>query len=437
MSDVLNVNLASIYQTTVGMFENWGTPEGNVRMRPGAAQSNAPLQPQSIDPRVPIDAQSQRHANDPPRNSHDRLDAPKRTYTREPASNGGAPSQGSKSSVQKKVSKPPPRPPQKAGTSRASGGNPNINPYTPLRYDVPGECQLKLTAGQVNVTPAPPRKQYGAPNPGRNAGGANGNGPAKINSVSSRGYASGSTQNQPWSDEHDDCAEAPTQSSRQPDSSRNGGDSAADRGGIPASRDRQMFASRQQAPPKKTGPPRQQSTNPRDKRKATEPPATSDQRRHVEIGEFENRELSTISEHENSSSSSDAYAQAAKKGKWEKQKNKFKNRKNPKADIPELRSAMEADVREVYAQKLDFSMCESYRAFEAMVDSYCKKRGVTPVDLSTIPNGNSRITAGCKVTVDARDFLTVLDKSFWPRGTFTREWYNKDDEDESEYESST
>ena len=185
---------------------------------------------------------------------------------------------------------------------------------------------------------------------------------------------------------------------------------------MPASRDNIDARQRQQAPPMDDFPKMNRQVNTRDKRKVDTRHDAAPPNKQSNNGESGRHELFTIVESEGntSSSSSDAYSQAAKRGRWEVQKGK----KQKKGNVVN-------NLREVYAQKLDFSGCSCNRDLEVMVDGYCKKRGVIPYDVNTIPVGMSKVVAGCKVTVDAKDYDRVFDTSFWPRGTVTRDWLPK------------
>ena len=118
------------------------------------------------------------------------------------------------------------------------------------------------------------------------------------------------------------------------------------------------------------------------------------------------------------------YAEASGKDPWttsDGKKNKRMTRANSKL-VPELKSAAEAALKEVYIQELDCSTCNSKADFERMVLAYCKKRGLYAVDACTIPVKNSRTKSGCKLTVHDSDYDAAMSRDFWPRGSMVRPW---------------
>ena len=93
--------------------------------------------------------------------------------------------------------------------------------------------------------------------------------------------------------------------------------------------------------------------------------------------------------------------------------------------IPKLRCADDVPFREVYVQELDYSMCTCKEDLEDIVFEHCRQNGMKVWDLSTIPINNTRLRAGCKVTVHEQDYERALTNEFWPRGTHVRPWVNK------------
>ena len=122
-----------------------------------------------------------------------------------------------------------------------------------------------------------------------------------------------------------------------------------------------------------------------------------------------------------------------------KGKNKRRSRLGNKR-IPELKSAAEVSLMEVYIQELDCSTCRGSREFEEMVLAYCKRRDLKAVDACTIPVKNSRTKSGCKLTVHEADYDTAMRRDFWPRGCSVRPWNSRprnestDDDDGSSSE---
>ena len=116
-----------------------------------------------------------------------------------------------------------------------------------------------------------------------------------------------------------------------------------------------------------------------------------------------------------------------------KRRSKLGNRK-----IPELKSAAEVALSEIYIHELDCSSCRGSRDFEEMVLEYCKRRKIIAVDACTIPVKNCRTKSGCKLTVQEVDYEKAIRKDFWPQGSRVRPWpprpksdTNDDDDDES------
>ena len=134
-----------------------------------------------------------------------------------------------------------------------------------------------------------------------------------------------------------------------------------------------------------------------------------------------------------------SYSGALEHNQWDKATGKNKRRsKLGNKKIPELKSAAEVALREVYVQELDCSTCRGSREFEEMVLNYCRKRGLKAVDACTIPVKNCRTKSGCKLTVQDADFDTAMTRDFWPRGTSVRPWSSKprsDSNDEYDDES--
>ena len=119
-----------------------------------------------------------------------------------------------------------------------------------------------------------------------------------------------------------------------------------------------------------------------------------------------------------------SYAEASGKEPWTTSDGKKNKRmgKSPFKKMPELKSAAEAALKEIYIQELDCSNCNGQRDFEGMVMRYCKKRGLDAVDACTIPVKNSRTKSGCKLTVQSSDYDAAMDSDFWPRGASVRPW---------------
>ena len=105
--------------------------------------------------------------------------------------------------------------------------------------------------------------------------------------------------------------------------------------------------------------------------------------------------------------------------------------------IPELKSAAEVSLREIYVQELDCSNCKCCEDFENMVMAYCSRRGLNAVDACTIPVKGSRLKSGCKLTVHDTDYDMAMRREFWPKGTTIRIWKQRprDDSNEDEDES--
>ena len=128
-----------------------------------------------------------------------------------------------------------------------------------------------------------------------------------------------------------------------------------------------------------------------------------------------------------------SYAGTLKKNQWDtaKGKNKSRSRLGNKR-IPELKSAAEASLMEIYIQELDCSNCRGAVEFEEMVLEYCKRRGLNAVDACTIPVKNSRTKSGCKLTVHEVDYDSAMCRDFWPRGSSVRPWRSRPRNDSNE-----
>ena len=109
-------------------------------------------------------------------------------------------------------------------------------------------------------------------------------------------------------------------------------------------------------------------------------------------------------------------------------KNESKKRKRErsgKRGSGVLRAVTTATHREVYIQGLEYATCETPGEFEDLVYYYCKDRGVDAIDTCIIPQGKSRVEAGCKVTVKSEDCDVVCDPDFWPGGSMVRMWEHR------------
>ena len=136
-----------------------------------------------------------------------------------------------------------------------------------------------------------------------------------------------------------------------------------------------------------------------------------------------------------------SYSDALEKNQWNKAGGRKKRRSQlGNRRIPELKSAAEVALREIYIQELDCSTCRGSKEFEEMVLDYCRKRGLNAVDACTIPVKNCRTKSGCKLTVQQDDYDTAMGREFWPRGTTLRPWSSKprnDTSDEGDDQSSS
>ena len=134
----------------------------------------------------------------------------------------------------------------------------------------------------------------------------------------------------------------------------------------------------------------------------------------------------------NNESSSDSYAERAKKGKWIDPNRKRKRNRENKSNKFTLKAAEDIEVKDIYVSKLDYTNCNQPSDLENMVDRYCRARGIKTLELCTIPYGNSRRKANCKVTVAATDYKKARMSSFWPSGSIVRDWLTKEEYQKNE-----
>ena len=127
------------------------------------------------------------------------------------------------------------------------------------------------------------------------------------------------------------------------------------------------------------------------------------------------------------------YAESLDNGIWiTPESKKYKRSKLGNKKVPELRSAAQMALREVYVQELDCTSCSCSEEFEDMVIEYCRKRGLRAVDACTIPVKGNRLKSGCKLTVRDSDYDTAMSRKFWPPGTSLRPWKQKPRSDSNE-----
>ena len=134
-----------------------------------------------------------------------------------------------------------------------------------------------------------------------------------------------------------------------------------------------------------------------------------------------------------------SYVDVLNRNRWPQVGGNNKKRSNLRnKKMPELKSAAEAALKEVYIQELDCSTCNGSDKFEYMVLEYCRKRGINAVDACTIPVKGNRLKSGCKLTVHQADYDAAMVRDFWPRGARVRPWKQRprnlsnDDDDDDE-----
>ena len=128
-----------------------------------------------------------------------------------------------------------------------------------------------------------------------------------------------------------------------------------------------------------------------------------------------------------SESSNDSYADAANRGRWIVPNEKKQKQKYNKKPMFTLKAAEDVEVKDIYVMKLDYSNCNQPSDLENMVDRFCRERGVKPLELCTIPYGNSRRKANCKVSVAVNDYEKARRGNFWPKGSIVRDWLTKEE----------
>ena len=125
----------------------------------------------------------------------------------------------------------------------------------------------------------------------------------------------------------------------------------------------------------------------------------------------------------NSPDSDRSYADVTSKYKWNGPKpKKRKMNKTAMKDVPELKAVRSNQYEEYYVQGLDYTMCATNADFEYMIEVHCRRRGVNPVDVCTIPVFRSRVKAGCKITVRGEDGRKINAENFWPEDASVRPW---------------